>query len=83
MDRMLRQFLMVAELKSVTQAAKRLFVSQPTLTHNMKKLEADLQVDLFVRTSRGWASRNTARYCWSKPESCTECMRIRWLSWAA
>lgn len=53
MDRILRQFLMVAELKSVTQAAKRLFVSQPTLTHNMKKLEADLQVDLFVRTSRG------------------------------
>lgn len=53
MDRILRQFLMVAELKSVTQAAQRLFVSQPTLTHNMKKLEEDLQVALFVRSSRG------------------------------
>lgn len=53
MEKSLRQFLAVAELKNISQAAQRLFISQPTLTHNMKKLEASLGVDLFVRTARG------------------------------
>ncbi len=53
MEKSLRQFLMVAELKSLSQAANRLFISQPTLTHNMKKLEEALGVTLFVRSARG------------------------------
>ncbi len=53
MEKSLRQFLAAAELRSISQAAQRLFISQPTLTHNMKKLEASLGVSLFVRTSRG------------------------------
>lgn len=55
MEKSLRQFLAVAEVKNLSLAAKRLFISQPTLTHNMKKLEATLGVELFVRSSRGMA----------------------------
>ena len=50
---MLRQFLTVAELKSLSHAAKKLFVTQPSLTHNMKKLEEDLGVPLLNRSSKG------------------------------
>lgn len=53
MDKLLRQFLTVAEMKSLSHAAKKLFVTQPTLTHNMKKLEEDLAVPLLHRTSKG------------------------------
>ncbi|WP_158269282.1 LysR family transcriptional regulator [Saccharospirillum sp. MSK14-1] len=53
MDKAWRQFLAVAELRSVSLAAQRLFVSQPTLTHNLKKLESQLGVTLFNRSPRG------------------------------
>lgn len=53
MDKIWRQFLAVAELRSVSLAAQRLFVSQPTLTHNLKKLETQLGVTLFNRSPRG------------------------------
>lgn len=53
MDKAWRQFLAVAELRSVSLAAQRLFISQPTLTHNLKKLESQLGVTLFNRSPRG------------------------------
>lgn len=53
MDKILQQFLEVATLQNVSHAAKKLCLSQPTLTHNMKKLEESLNVQLFIRTSNG------------------------------
>lgn len=53
MDKILQQFLEVATFQNVSHAAKKLCLSQPTLTHNMKKLEDSLEVQLFVRTSNG------------------------------
>lgn len=53
MDKLLQQFLEVAVSKNLSQAAKRLFISQPTLTHNMKRLEASLGIELFTRSSTG------------------------------
>lgn len=53
MDKILQQFLEVATLQNVSHAAKKLCLSQPTLTHNMKKLEESLDVQLFIRTSNG------------------------------
>ena len=46
-------FLTVAERRSVSEAAGVLYVTQPALTTRIKKLERELGVDLFVRTSRG------------------------------
>ncbi len=46
-------FLTVAELRSVSEAAAVLYVTQPALTTRIKNLERELGVALFARTSRG------------------------------
>jgi DNA-binding transcriptional LysR family regulator len=49
----LRDFLAVAESGSLSAAARRLGVSQPTLTRRMAALEERLGTELFLRTPRG------------------------------
>src|SRR5262245_28098759 len=49
----LRDFLAVAEGGSLSAAARRLGVSQPTLTRRMAALEERLGAELFLRTPRG------------------------------
>ena len=45
----LRQFAAFAECGTLSEAAEKLHLSQPALSRNMKKLEEDLGVPLFVR----------------------------------
>lgn len=49
----LRAFLAVADDGQLTSAARKLGLSQPTLTRQIKSLESELGIDLFVRGSRG------------------------------
>lgn len=51
--RALRYFVCIAEEKSFTRAAARLRVAQPALSRQIRKLEDDLQVQLFTRHVRG------------------------------
>nr|WSW69369.1 LysR family transcriptional regulator [Streptomyces sp. NBC_00995] len=53
--RLLRYFAAVAEEGSLTGAAQRLFVSQPALTKQIRRLEGDLGVRLFARSRSGMA----------------------------
>lgn len=50
--RLLKYFLAIAREQSITRAAESLFVSQPTLSRQMKELEDALGVQLFVRGKR-------------------------------
>lgn len=43
--------LCVNEYKSISKAAEKLFISQPTLSQHIQKLEKDLCIELFDRTS--------------------------------
>ncbi len=48
----LKTFIVVAEKKSFSEAAKRLFVTQPTITAQIKALEEELNTKLFERTTQ-------------------------------
>lgn len=51
--RTLRYFLCVAEEKNMTRAAERLRIAQPALSRQIARLEQDLGLPVFIRTSRG------------------------------
>ena len=45
--------LKVAEIGNMTEAASRLFVSQPSLTHAISELEKEFDITIFTRSNRG------------------------------
>ncbi len=49
----IRYFLKIAAVGSFTKAAEQLYVSQPSLSAGIKKLEQELDVTLFERGGRG------------------------------
>ncbi|WP_299921731.1 LysR family transcriptional regulator [uncultured Pelagimonas sp.] len=56
---LIQSFLAVAETGSLSQAARRLGVSQPTVGRQIKQIEADLEVSLFTRQARGLSPTDT------------------------
>ena len=50
--RHLKYFLTISRLGSFTKASEELFVTQPTLSHQMRQLEAELGCDLLDRSTR-------------------------------
>jgi len=57
----LRYFLAADEHGSFTAAARALYVAQPSLSEQVRQLEAELGVDLFVRAGRGIALTEAGR----------------------
>lgn len=51
--RALRYFVRVAEMKSISRAATSLYVAQPAISRQIKKLEEHIGVPLLVRSGRG------------------------------
>ena len=49
--RVLRYFLETAREENMTRAAERLFISQPTMSKQLKELEQELGTKLFIRSN--------------------------------
>ena len=47
--RVLRYFITIAEEGSITKAAEKLMITQPTLSRQLKDLEQELGEPLFIR----------------------------------
>ncbi len=51
--RQIRYFIAVAEENSFSEASRRLFVSQPPISRQVRRLEEELGVRLFERNQKG------------------------------
>jgi DNA-binding transcriptional LysR family regulator len=49
----LRYVITIVNCGSISEAAKQLFITQPSLSNSLKELEAELGITIFTRTSRG------------------------------
>ena len=43
----------VAQTGTISDAAKKLFISQPSLTKAVRELEKEMEITIFERTNRG------------------------------
>jgi LysR family nitrogen assimilation transcriptional regulator len=68
MNKQLRAFRSVAELGSLSKAADRLRVARPRLSRQIKLLEQDLRVQLFVRNGRGMLLTSAGRLLLDRTE---------------
>jgi DNA-binding transcriptional LysR family regulator len=50
---LLQTFLVVAETGQISEASRRLNLCQPAVTGQIRRLEADLETALFIRSARG------------------------------
>lgn len=55
----LEQFVTFYQTGTLRETAERLHISQPTLTRNMQKIEAEFDVPLFIRTKNSIALNET------------------------
>lgn len=60
--RVLRYFMMVVKKQNITHAAEALHISQPTISRQLKNLEDELGVDLFVRDGRAMELTSAGDY---------------------
>lgn len=49
----LKYALTITDCGSMNEAAKQLFISQPSLSETMKELETEIGLDIFLRSNRG------------------------------
>lgn len=49
----LKYVVEVAKEQSISKAAKKLFISQPSLSNAIKDLEKEMQINIFIRTNKG------------------------------
>ena len=47
----LRYVITVSQVGTLSEAAKRLYISQPSLTNAIKELEKELGITIFIRTN--------------------------------
>ena len=49
----LRYVIQIADSSSMNEAAKAMFISQPSLSASVKDLEDEIGIEIFIRSNRG------------------------------
>ena len=49
----LKYAVAVADTKNITEASKKVFISQPSLTASIHELEEEMGIKIFSRTNKG------------------------------
>ena len=65
----LKYIVTIAECSTISEAAKRLFITQPSLTASVKELEQELGITIFSRTNKGVDHQGRRRISWLCPAS--------------
>ena len=63
----LKYILCIAKYQNLTKAAQELYISQPTLTKHLQKLEREMGTKLFSRSGNSYTPLRAANI-WSIPE---------------
>lgn len=61
----LRYFVKLSEVQNFSKAAEELFIAQPTLSQQIKQLEKELGVELFIRTTRSVNLTENGKLCYT------------------
>lgn len=72
----LQYFVAIAESGSITAAAKKLFLSQPPLSMQMKRLEKELGCVLFLRGAREIQLTEAGKLLYNRAKSLLELRRV-------
>lgn len=64
----LKYILCIAKYQNLTKAAQELYISQPTLTKHLQKLEREMGTKLFSRSGNSYTPTFAGRNIWSIPE---------------
>lgn len=62
----MKYFVTVCEYKNVTQAAEKLHVSQPSVSHAIRELEEEYQITLFRRVHKKMLLTEDGLFVWGK-----------------
>ena len=73
--RQLEYFRVIAETESIHEAARRLNMSQPPLSYQLKQLEAELNVTLFERTRQGVRLTEAGKLLYDRSANLLEYMK--------
>ena len=68
--RHLRYFVAVADAGTFTHAAERMFIAQPTLSQQTRRLEEMVGTPLLQRRREGVRLTDAATCCWRSPGPC-------------
>lgn len=66
----LRYVTMVAKTGTITEAANKLYISQPSLTSAIHELENEMNIVIFRRTNKGVSVTKEGEDFWDMPGRC-------------
>ncbi|RXK18919.1 LysR family transcriptional regulator [Macrococcus sp. DPC7161] len=70
--RQLKYFIAVVETKNISKAARNLFITQPTLSQSLRKLETELNANLFNHHNKTFQLTHTGKLLYEKGKSIVE-----------